>query len=123
MEPKIFAILGASAALLSVVLGSFGAHALKHHLSDGLLNAFEVGIKYQMYHALGLIAIALLLFHFPHPLLTIAGWTMFSGMVIFSASLYTLALTGFTAFGAITPIGGVILILSWLFLVIGIWKS
>lgn len=124
MEPKVFAALGASSALLSVVFGAFGAHALKHHLSDtARIHAFEIGVRYQMYHSLALILISLLLFHFSHFLVPLAGWLMFIGMAIFSLSLYVLTLTGITAFGIVTPIGGGILVISWLLLVIGLIRS
>ena len=123
MEPKIFALLGAFSALLSVIFGAFGAHALKQHLSEPHLNAFEVGVRYQMYHSLALIALSLLMFHFSHFFLPLAGWTMFVGMAIFSGSLYLITLTGLTAFGIVTPIGGAILVISWLLLIIGLFKS
>jgi uncharacterized membrane protein YgdD (TMEM256/DUF423 family) len=114
---------GIRPTLLSVVFGAFGAHVLKHHLSEAHLNAFEVGVRYQMYHSLALIALSLLLFHFTHFLVPLAGWTMFVGMAIFSLSLYILALAGITAFGMITPIGGLVLVVSWLLLLVGLLRS
>lgn len=123
MEPKIFILLGSASALLSVIFGAFGAHALKQHFSQPHAYAFEVGVRYQMYHSLALILIGLLLFHFSHFLIPLAGWTLFVGMAIFSVSLYILALTGLTAFGIVTPIGGAVLIIGWLLLIAGLLKS
>lgn len=124
MEPKTFVIIGACSALLSVVLGAFGAHALKQQVTDAArLNAFEVGVRYQMYHSLALILIGLLLFHFSHFFVPLAGWVMLIGMAIFSLSLYLLSITGLKAFGIATPIGGVVLVVSWLLLVVGLFKS
>lgn len=109
--------------MTAVILGAFGAHALKNHLSDSHLNAFEVGVRYQMYHALAFIGIAILLFHFQHSFISVGASIIFIGLIFFSGSLYTLALTGINAFGAVTPIGGALLIIGWIFIVIGLWKS
>lgn len=122
MLPKWIAIAGVIFAGLGVVIGSFGAHALKGKLGVEALNQFEVGVRYQMYHALGLIALALLTIHFPENLLNYAAYTMIIGIIIFSGSLYTLSLSGVKWWGAITPIGGLLLILSWTLLAIGLWK-
>lgn len=110
---KIWMVLGAINALISVAAGAFGAHGLRAKLSPELLAVFETGARYQMYHALGLIAVGLLARSQPTPLLSAAGWLMFAGIIVFSGSLYTLTLSGIRGFGAITPIGGVAFLVAW----------
>lgn len=95
-------------------MGAFASHALKDRLSDKALAIWETGTKYQMYHALALIAIALLIARFPNSrLFVVAGYAFISGVVIFSGSLYALSLSGVKWLGAITPLGGVALIIGW----------
>ena len=112
MERRIFAV-GSVLAGLSVVFGAFGAHALKASLSPKLLDTFETGVRYQMYHALGLLALAWAISRWPERRLAPAVWLLLAGTVVFSGSLYLLVLTGARWFGAITPIGGVVLIAGW----------
>ena len=113
MDRVLFA-LGAASALISVGAGAFGAHALRTRLSPEMLAVFEIGVRYQMYHVFALIAVATAMAQFGQVrLLTIAGWSFIAGIVIFSGSLYALALTGTGMFGAITPIGGVGLLIGW----------
>lgn len=107
--------MGALFALIAVILGAFGAHALKQKIPTDLLAVFEIGVRYQMYHAFGLIIVALALQHFPGFPLEIAGWLFTIGIIIFSGSLYCLALSGHKLWGAVTPIGGLIWIVAWLF--------
>jgi uncharacterized membrane protein YgdD (TMEM256/DUF423 family) len=113
----IFILLGALNAMLGVGLGAFGAHGLKTMLSPELLAIYQAGVTYQMYHALGLIGIGLI-----HPkapsskLLHWAGWLMFSGIVLFSGSLYLLALLNLKWLGMITPLGGICFLTAWLFI-------
>jgi len=112
-----FLLLGALSALVGVAMGAFGAHGLKAILSPELLTIYQTGATYQMYHALGLIAIAL--FHQQAPdsrLLHWGGWLMFAGIVLFSGSLYVLALLNLKWLGMITPLGGVCFIAAWLLL-------
>ncbi|MDO9138712.1 MAG: DUF423 domain-containing protein [Methylobacter sp.] len=112
-----FLLLGALSALVGVAMGAFGAHGLKAILSPELLTIYQTGATYQMYHALGLIAIAL--FHRQAPdskLLHWAGWLMFIGILLFSGSLYLLALLNLKWLGMITPLGGVCFITAWLLL-------
>lgn len=123
MISKLFAFLGCFLAMLSVIFGAFGAHALKTRLTENLLNAFEVGVRYQMYHGLALLGIAALLLRYTSLLLVYSGWGFFLGTLIFSGSLYILSLTGIKAWGAVTPIGGVILVLAWALAMIGVWKN
>ncbi|WP_346289454.1 DUF423 domain-containing protein, partial [Sphaerothrix gracilis] len=103
---RIFLVLAAILAGLAVAGGAFGAHALRGQLAARSLEIFETGIRYQMYHALGLLAIALLLLQRPDSssLLTVAGWAFVGGVLIFSGSLYGLSLSGIKWLGAITPL-------------------
>jgi uncharacterized membrane protein YgdD (TMEM256/DUF423 family) len=109
-----FLILGALSAFIAVAAGAFGAHALRTRLDPPMLTAFETGARYQMYHALGLIAVAWSSARWPGKLATAAGWSFVAGTVLFSGSLYAMAITGNRAFGAITPIGGMALLAGWL---------
>jgi len=110
---RTFLQLGALIGFAGVGLGAFGAHALRDRLSPEMLAVFETAVRYQMYHALALIGTAALMEHINKRSLVIAGWSFTAGIVLFSGSLYVLALTGMTAFGAITPLGGVALLLGW----------
>ena len=120
---RLFATLGAVSALLAVAAGAFGAHALRRRLSADLLAAFETGARYQMYHALALLLVAWAATRWPGPPVRAAGWLFVAGTVIFSGSLYLLALTGARAFGAVTPVGGLAFLAGWLALTVGIWRS
>jgi uncharacterized membrane protein YgdD (TMEM256/DUF423 family) len=120
---RLWIVLGAVNALLSVAAGAFGAHALKARLPAELLAIFETGARYHMYHALGLIAIGLVAQTRPSPLLHNAGGAMLAGIVLFSGSLYVLALTGIRALGAITPVGGLGFLAGWAMLAIAVWRS
>ena len=111
---RTFATLGAISAFLAVAAGAFGAHALRARLEPDLLAAFETGARYQMYHALGLVAVAWLLGRVPGPVATWAGWLFLAGTVLFSGSLYALALSGIRQLGAITPLGGVAFLSGWI---------
>lgn len=116
---RLFVALGAVNGVLSVAAGAFGAHALKARLAPDLLAVFETGARYQMYHALGLVLVGLVAAQKPGPLLTLSGGTMLAGIVLFSFSLYALALTGVRVLGAITPIGGVAFLVGWTLLAVG----
>jgi uncharacterized membrane protein YgdD (TMEM256/DUF423 family) len=120
---KTFLLLGAFLAFTAVAAGAFGAHALKQKLQPDMLNAFEVGVRYQMYHALALILVAILYSTHPSGLMSASGWTLFAGTFIFSGSLYALAISGIRALGAITPIGGVFLLIGWLLFAWAVIKS
>jgi uncharacterized membrane protein YgdD (TMEM256/DUF423 family) len=98
---------------LSVAAGAFGAHALKSRLSSDMLSVFETGARYQAYHSLALLAVALLLRTAPSKAATAAGWCFMLGVYFFSGSLYALALSGIKLFGAITPIGGLLFLAGW----------
>nr|WP_150960381.1 DUF423 domain-containing protein [Aneurinibacillus sp. XH2] len=111
---KLFTILGSINALLAVALGAFGAHGLASVLDERLLNVFETGVRYHMYHALGLLAIAALSAKMPNSRsLLWAGRLLFVGIIFFSGSLYVLALSGINKLGMITPFGGVMFIVGW----------
>ena len=110
---RLFFILGAASALLGVAAGAFGAHALKARLTPEMLAIFEVGNRYQMYHAFGLIACAWAVGRWPGALTNTAGWLFVAGTIVFSGSLYALSLSGIRGLGAITPIGGLALLAAW----------
>lgn len=112
---QIFLAIGAVLAGIAVAGGAFAAHALRDHLSDRSLAIFETGIRYQMYHALALLLVALFLSRAElSPLsLTIAGYAFMAGIAIFSGSLYILSLSGIKWLGVIAPLGGVAFILGW----------
>ena len=109
---RVFLGLGALSALIAVAAGAFGAHALRERLAPDMLAIFETGARYQMYHALGLLAVAWAVGRWPGPA-GAAGWLFVAGTVLFSGSLYLLALTGHRWLGAITPLGGLAFILGW----------
>lgn len=111
---KLFLALGSIAALAAVLIGAFGAHGLKERIAPDLLPVYKTGVEYHFYHALGLILVGLAAFHLPESgYLKGAGWAMLIGIVLFSGSLYVLALTGLRWFGAITPVGGIAFIVAW----------
>ena len=116
---KFFILSGSILGLLGVALGAFGAHALRATLTaSGRLDTFETAVKYQFYHALALVLVGVLLQQFgDNPatakLLGWAGNAMLAGVLIFSGSLYILCATGVTWLGAITPVGGVLMIVGW----------
>ena len=109
---QLFAALGALNAFLAVAAGAFAAHGLRDRLEPRHLEVFEVGVRYHMYHALGLIAVAWLVSR-QAPLATAAGWSFVAGILVFSGSLYALALTGISRLGAITPLGGIAFLAGW----------
>lgn len=110
---RTFLALGSISALVSVAAGAFGAHALRSRLAPDLLAAFETGARYQMFHALGLVAAAWASARFPGAPAAAAGWLFAAGTVLFSGSLYLLALTGTRWLGAVTPLGGVAFLAGW----------
>jgi uncharacterized membrane protein YgdD (TMEM256/DUF423 family) len=111
---RTFLALGAVSAAISVAAGAFGAHALKARLSPELLAVFETGARYELYHALGIIAAAWAAARFGGAAPAWAGWLFALGTLLFSGSLYALALTGVRALGAVTPFGGVAFIAGWI---------
>jgi uncharacterized membrane protein YgdD (TMEM256/DUF423 family) len=111
---RTFFVAGALSGLVSVAAGAFGAHALRARLPPDLLAVFETGARYQMYHALALLAVAWAAGRWPGPLVTWAGWLFLAGTLLFSGSLYALALTGARWLGAVTPLGGLCFLAGWL---------
>lgn len=113
----LFVLIGATLAGIGVILGAFGAHALKDKFTEPRYAAvWETAVQYQMYHALGLLIIGILSSDAllgTSSLLNWAGYLMLTGIVFFSGSLYMLAVTGVKKLGAITPIGGVLFIIAW----------
>ena len=109
--------IGALAAFIGVAFGAFGAHGLRGRLSPENLNVFETGVRYQMYHAFAIFVVAIALGRFGGWSVRTAGWLFTLGIVIFSGSLYALALTGVRTFGAITPIGGLAFLAGWALLI------
>jgi uncharacterized membrane protein YgdD (TMEM256/DUF423 family) len=110
---RLFLLLGAVSALVAVGAGAFGAHGLRSRLGPDLLAVFETGARYQMYHALGLLAVAWATTRPGGALAAWAGWLFVLGTIVFSGSLYLLALTGIRWLGAITPIGGLAFLAGW----------
>ena len=120
---RFFLIAGSLSAFLGVALGAFAAHGLKTKLSPEMFNIFEVGVRYQMYNALGLLAVGWASSRWPGASVSAAGWLFVAGTIVFSGSLYLLTWTGARWLGAITPIGGVAFLLGWLALAWGVWRG
>ena len=117
-----FGTLGALSALIGVIAGAFGAHALRGRLTPELLQVFETGARYQLFHALALVLVGLAIERASRPALRRAGWLFVAGTVLFSGSLYALALSGVRAWGAVTPLGGLCFIAGWAALAWGLAK-
>lgn len=111
---RTFICLGSAAALLAVLLGAFGAHAIKGRLGADMLAIWHTAVEYHFYHSLGLLAVGLLAIRLPRSvLLKWSGWTMAGGIVLFSGSLYLLAWLGISWLGAVTPLGGGLFVVAW----------
>ena len=121
-SPALFGVLGAVFGFLGVAAGAFGAHALRDTLPPDRLQVFETGARYQLIHALALIAVALALDRAASGALTAAGWLFVLGQVIFAGSLYALALSGVRLWGAVTPLGGLCYLVGWILLAIAFAK-
>jgi uncharacterized membrane protein YgdD (TMEM256/DUF423 family) len=121
---RLFISIAAVMAGLSVAGGAFASHALRERLSERALEILDTASKYQMYHALALLMVGLLLSHndVTPTLLNAAGWAFIIGLVLFSGSLYALSLSGIKWLGAITPLGGVALLVGWGCLAISAWS-
>jgi uncharacterized membrane protein YgdD (TMEM256/DUF423 family) len=120
---RIFFLAGGLFAVIGVGLGAFGAHALKARLTADALAVFETGVRYQMYHALALLAVAWASARWPGPLITSGGLLLIAGVLVFSGSLYLLALTGIRYFGAVTPIGGLAFMVGWGCILFAAWTA
>lgn len=110
---RFFAAVGAVAGFLAVAGGAFGAHALRSRLSPGDLDIFETAVRYQMYHALALLAVSWVASQWPGTSVLVAGWSFVGGVLVFSGSLYLLVFSGARWWGAVTPVGGVALLAGW----------
>lgn len=119
---KQLIITGALCAFLAVALGAFAAHGLKQHLGVYELSIWQTAVTYQMYHALGLVLIGLLAKSLSINL-NAPGWIMFSGIVLFSGSLYVLSLTSVKALGMVTPFGGLCFLIAWLWLAVKVFNA
>jgi uncharacterized membrane protein YgdD (TMEM256/DUF423 family) len=122
---RLFFILGSVLGGIAVAAGAFGAHGLKNTVTPERLGTFETAVRYQMYHALALLALAWAITHWPEQAkwLAVGGWLFLVGVILFSGSLYILVLSGIKWLGAITPLGGVAFVGGWLCLVIAAWRS
>lgn len=120
---RLFFMLGAASAFIGVAAGAFGAHGLKSRLSAEMLSVFEVGVRYQMYHAFALIVAAWASDRWPGALTSFSGWLFIVGTLLFSGSLYLLSLSGVRWLGAITPFGGLAFLAGWLCLALACWKG
>ena len=118
-----FFVLGSLGAMLGVAAGAFGAHALRARLEPEMLAVFETGVRYQLVHSLALLAVAWAVVRWPGRSTVAAGWLFVAGIVLFSGSLYGLALGGVHALGWITPFGGVAFIAGWVCMAWGAWRS
>ncbi|HCA24603.1 MAG TPA: DUF423 domain-containing protein [Pseudomonas sp.] len=121
---KWLLMLASLSGFTGVALGAFAAHGLRGKLPENLLNAFQTGVSYQLWHTMALIGVALLLLRGPDSALLKTSGVLFAlGIVLFSGSLYLLALSGLGKLGMITPLGGVTWLVAWFCLGLGIWRT
>ncbi|HET8705326.1 MAG TPA: DUF423 domain-containing protein [Pseudomonadales bacterium] len=121
---KLFMQLAAFFGALAVIIGAFGAHGLKERIAPDLMAVYQTGVQYHFYHVAALLAVGILALQAPpSSWLTAAGWSFVAGILIFSGSLYLLAISGIRWLGAITPIGGVAFIVGWIALLVHLVKS
>lgn len=120
---RVFWVLGSLFAFLAVAAGAFGAHALREIVPQSLLSIFETGARYQMYHALALLAVAWAAERRPGRAIHAAGWFFTVGILLFSGSLYILSISGVLWLGAVTPIGGVAFLIGWALVALGGWRA
>ena len=116
-------MIGAGFLALAVILGAFGAHALKSKLEPDMMQVYKTGVEYHFYHALGLLLIGVISLNVSSGLINWSAILLIAGIVLFSGSLYALALTGIKWLGAITPFGGVSFIAGWILLLLSVWKK
>ncbi|HEY9631468.1 MAG TPA: DUF423 domain-containing protein [Coleofasciculaceae cyanobacterium] len=124
MVVQVFLTIAAILGGTSVAAGAFATHALKEQLNERAIEVFETGARYQMYHALALLLVGLLLSRAEsgQALLTFTGFAFMAGVVVFSGSLYALSFSGIKWLGAITPLGGLAFLLGWGSLAIAAWS-
>ncbi|MBJ7263101.1 MAG: DUF423 domain-containing protein [Burkholderiaceae bacterium] len=123
MIDRSLAIVAALNMFAAVGAGAFGAHGLKRILSAEMLSVWQTAVTYQMMHALGMLTLAVVTRRMDSTWLTVAGWTMLVGIVLFCGSLYALATTGLRWLGPITPIGGAAFLLAWVMVAWGCWRA
>ena len=119
---RFFFVAGSLLAFFAVALGAFAAHGLKTRLSPDMFNTFEIGVRYHMYHALALFAVAWASSRWPDNKAQLAGWAFIIGIIIFSGSLYLLSVSGIRWLGAITPVGGIAFLIGWILLIWAVWR-
>ena len=120
---RFFFVAGSLMGFLAVTLGAFDAHGLRTHLDADLITVFETGVRYQMYHAFALLAVAMAYNKWPGKGLILSGWMFIAGIILFSGSLYALSLSGVRWLGMITPIGGLAFLTGWLCMAWAVWKK
>lgn len=121
---RLFILIGSIAAFAGVGFGAFGAHTLKTRLGPELMAVFQTGVQYHLIHALGLFGVGLVLRVYPETVLfKLAGWLFLTGIVLFSGSLYLLAITEIRRLGMVTPFGGVSFLLGWACLAFGVYLA
>lgn len=123
MEALFWARAGAWLMLLGVGAGAFGAHGLRSRLTPEMLSVWETAVRYQIYHALALLALAGVFDRLPPGAVSTSGWCFFSGVLIFSGSLYALSLSGLRWLGAITPVGGLLFLAGWALLIVNAGRA
>lgn len=121
-QSKRFLIIASISGFVGVALGAFGAHGLKEVLTAEMLDVFKTGVRYQMYNTFALIAIGMLVEKYSSGALVVSGWLFVVGIILFSGSLYMLALTQAHLLGLITPFGGLCFLAGWISMAIGIAK-
>ena len=121
---KLFLCVGSLTALLAVLLGAFGAHGLEKIVTGDLMATYKTGVEYHFYHALGLVLLGVLATNIPVNIwLKISGWSMLTGIVLFSGSLYILSIFNLRWLGMVTPAGGLLFIIAWISLIIAVLKQ
>lgn len=126
MQPtaRLFVSLGSANAALAVILGAFGAHAIKTRVAPQMLEVYHTAAQYHFYHALGMLLVGVLATQMQATgALRLSGFLMLAGIVLFCGSLYVLAITGVTWLGAITPLGGLAFIAAWIVLAVGALRA
>ena len=119
---RLFFGLGCVSAFVAVALGAFGAHGLRSRIVPDMLSVFEIGVRYQMYHSLALLALGAVAGRLPGGLVATSGWLFVLGTLLFSGSLYAMSLTGQRWLGAVTPLGGLAFLAGWATLAWAAWS-
>jgi uncharacterized membrane protein YgdD (TMEM256/DUF423 family) len=123
VPPRLLLLVAAVLGFSGVALGAFGAHALRQRLTPDLLTVYSTGVLYHLVHTLAALAVAVLAGQRASTSLTAAGWLFVAGVVVFSGSLYALALTGVRSLGAVTPLGGLLFLAGWATLAVFAWRG